>query len=606
MTSRARTLTLLLILVGALTVAATALASPDGDDDPTYNAGSGFGTRYTLLPSGQFDSHTSGARPVTDQAPDGSSVTAVLMHIHTGNESANYGLHLSRLGIDGKPTGFGTTLADLPGTSEETYRELLDIRVLSDGRFVVLARRSESNGNALVAATFTAAGTSVSTTTYIACGLGEVDPPKRIAVAYDNAELDAARVEADGHVSSLWDCTAPEGDRLVADGTADVYVERSNGATQTASQMLPRGDYGEDLELGPNGDPYALVGEYPEETGSRAGTIGTSHVFHLAQGTLALQPAADGSLALDGLPVDLAVDNHSRPLVWTQTAGSNGAGVDDWRIFRVVAGLTGLDTTWGTLGEAVVSDPRLQQAFGGKDNSKRFFLTVRPDDRVLATGGYQGQQGGRAAEDFDNGIIVGLTAGGKIDTAFAANGFKPFSFAAEFSSFERIGEPTLQSDGKVLIPHVTNGNNNERSARNRIASPPDGDPHVGVTRLGPPAGVSGVGAAETNNPPLRPSATPTICGRRAISLVRADVRGRRIKLTGLVGAALYGKRVTIQTDPNGARSSRFTRTTTVRASSSGQLHGVRQATQALAVRVDPLPRRVWLGAVRRSSSCRSR
>lgn len=65
------------------------------------------------------------------------------------------------------------------------------------------------------------------------------------------------------------------------------------------------------------------------------------------------------------------------------------------------------------------------------------------------------------------------------------------------------------------------------------------------------------------------SPAPTICGRRAISLVRADVRGRRIRLRGLVGSALYGKRVTIQTDPRGARSSRFTNTTSVTASRTG-------------------------------------
>ncbi len=65
---------------------------------------------------------------------------------------------------------------------------------------------------------------------------------------------------------------------------------------------------------------------------------------------------------------------------------------------------------------------------------------------------------------------------------------------------------------------------------------------------------------------MRPSATPTICGRRAISLVRADVKGKKVKLTGLVGAALYGKKVTIQTDPKGARNSKFTKTGTVTAS----------------------------------------
>ena len=51
MTSRARHLTLLFSLVAVLIAALPSLAqaSPDGDDDPTYNAGSAFGTHYTLL-----------------------------------------------------------------------------------------------------------------------------------------------------------------------------------------------------------------------------------------------------------------------------------------------------------------------------------------------------------------------------------------------------------------------------------------------------------------------------------------------------------------------------------------------------------------------------
>jgi len=583
-TSRARTLTLLLILVGALTVAATALASPDGDDDPTYNAGSGFGTRYTEIMAtgeafGVFPADS--ARPVTDQAPDGSSVTAVLVFLNEEGPD-HYAIHLSRLGIDGKPTGFGTTLYRLPDNTEEYYEELLDIRVLSSGNIVVLARQQHPGaGNEdLVAVTFNAAGVQQTTTHFTACGLGPQEPAGRVAAPeYAFNDLDAARVESGGAVTSLWDCRAPEeenpdpetdlraGGRLIADGGNDVYVVRTTGTTQNAAQLLPKGQFGEDLELGPTGDPYALVGTLSESNGSRASNQ-YSNVFHLQQGTLALQPATGGSVDVDGLPVDLAVDNHSRPLVWTEPPVPPRLNENDWRIFRLQPGLTALDTGWGTGGQAVVSDPRLETATGYRRGFKQNFLVVRPDDRVLATGGYEPQTQNRSADDPWNGIIAGLTAGGKTDTGFATNGFKPFSFSAGDSSFVRIGEPTLQSDGKVLIPHVTDSNIRDRAARDRIASPPSDDLQVGVTRLGPPAGVSGIGAAESN-PPLRPSATPTICGRRAISLVRADVRGRRIKLTGLVGAALYGKRVTIQTDPKGARSSRFTRTTTVRASRTG-------------------------------------
>ena len=286
-------------------------------------------------------------------------------------------------------------------------------------------------------------------------------------------------------------------------------------------------------------------------------------MFHLQKATLTLQPEATGGLDIPGLPVDLAVDSKARPVVWTSPeVDTRGGGNRTWSIYRVVPGLTELDGTWGNAGLAEVSNPRLDFASGAQfSRFKSNYLTVRPDDRVLATGGYLPEDTGRALEDRNNGIIAGLTAGGQLDTGFAENGFKPFFFTSADSSFLRIGEPTLQSDGKILIPSTTSGFSVDRAASNRIASPPSNAAFVAVTRLGPP-----VGTPATPISPVRPSATPTICGRRAISLVRADVRGKKVKLTGLVGSALYGKKVTIQTDPKGARNSKFTKTGTVTAS----------------------------------------
>lgn len=66
--------------------------------------------------------------------------------------------------------------------------------------------------------------------------------------------------------------------------------------------------------------------------------------------------------------------------------------------------------------------------------------------------------------------------------------------------------------------------------------------------------------------PLTPSSLPTTCGRRIISLVDARVRGGKVVLSGLVGSQLYGKKVTIQTDPKGAHASGFRKSTTVTSS----------------------------------------
>ena len=111
MTSRARHLTLLFSLVAVLVAAALpslAQASPDGDDDPTYNAGSAFGTRYSSLDLGQSH-YLARAKPVTDQdAADGSSVTATLIEEPTKGP-ASYYLRLTRFDVNGLPSGFQTS-----------------------------------------------------------------------------------------------------------------------------------------------------------------------------------------------------------------------------------------------------------------------------------------------------------------------------------------------------------------------------------------------------------------------------------------------------------------------------------------------------------------
>ena len=141
------------------------------------------------------------------------------------------------------------------------------------------------------------------------------------------------------------------------------------------------------------------------------------------------------------------------------------------------------------------------------------------------------------------------------------------------------GGPTQTKLPAASSPAIDKGNNPDslteeqrHTARTRNLATPNatgGDgTDVGAVEISSVPVVPPTTTTTTPPPrPVTPSATPTVCGRRAISLVRADVRGKRVVLKGLVGAALYGKQVTIQTDPEGARNSAFTRTTTVTASS---------------------------------------
>jgi len=576
--SRPRHFTLLLTLVALLLAAMPALAhaSPDGDDDPTYNAGGTFGTQYSPIGDGTL---LENPRPVTDQDSDGSSVTAVV--IGRDSSESPYLIRLTRFDVNGQPAGFGGDgISEEPIPSGDAIDELLDIRILSDGTFWVLARGSRDgvggDGEVLLRYLFTAAGVLDDNDASI---LPEPCQPEEngtrdLETQYEGFVV-AARVKANGDVAALWDCV-PENDYDWEDHRVFVTSYLPTSSLESASRELPDPvSYGNDLELGPTGDPYALVGIYADMEDRIVGA-GTSQVFHVnADATLTLAAPVEGSHQLDGLPVDLAVDSQARPVVWTQPEIPFRAdGNNHWNIWRLTPALA-LDTGWGTDGQAIVSDPRLAFAFGGSSQfeEKHNFLTVRPGDKVLATGGYLSQgppppPPPRASNSDSNGMIVGLTNGGQIDTGFATGGFKEFSYSS-FNEFDRIGEPTLQSDGKVLIP-ATSGRILTRSSSNRIASPPGDGQFVGVTRL---VGANPSGGSSSSVTPsvvqVRPSATPRICGRRAISLVRADVQGKRVKLTGLVGAALFGKTVTIQTDPKGAKSSKFTRTTAVKASKTG-------------------------------------
>ena len=394
---------------------------------------------------------------------------------------------------------------------------------------------------------------------------GENRDRRRHVVGYGRA----ARVNASGAISALWDCYfVPDdesGENLRAlRQRVGVFVAQypTVGHVESDSVETP-GVYGEDLELGPNGDPTPgrrLRQRRPPSLSGRergpSGDLGGD-----------LTATEEDLYQVPGRPVDLAVDSQGRSVVWTEPELTRGSPGQTWFIWRLIPDRSALDSSWGDEGRADVSDPRLGNPRSGGDylDDEEAYLTVRPGDKVLATDGYRPQKvdEGRALDDYNNGIIAGLTNTGQTDTGFATAGFKVLEYTGDYV-FERIGEPTLQSDGKVLIPHTSDSGMKwvERSAR--ITPPPAADTYyVGVTRLVGPASPA---TPVTPSSPVRPSATPTICGRRAISLVRADVKGNKVKLTGLVGAALYGKKVTIQTDPKGARNSKFTKTGTVTAS----------------------------------------
>ena len=315
---------------------------------------------------------------MTDQdAADGSSVTATL--IATESKGTLYDLRLTRFGLDGLPSGFGTTQVSLPSRTE--YTELLDLRVLADRSFVVLIRGRDFYGNGdqtLFLRRYTANGEEVpdSAREY---GLPADCVPPVASRAQGSSELvgyiKAARVTATGGAFGLWDCAYEE-----IEDSENLRSTRGSGAdpfgtyvTPERRRRRPRGsramtvelqdvDYGLDLEFGPTGDPYALTGTYTKSVGRIAAYRGTSTVFHVKADDLSI---VNRSRDVPGLPVDLAVDSQARPVVWTEAADVPDRGSSaTWHIWRLTApSMSDFDTSWNGDGEAVVSDPRLDYAY---------------------------------------------------------------------------------------------------------------------------------------------------------------------------------------------------------------------------------------------------
>ncbi len=76
-------------------------------------------------------------------------------------------------------------------------------------------------------------------------------------------------------------------------------------------------------------------------------------------------------------------------------------------------------------------------------------------------------------------------------------------------------------------------------------------------------------AGSAGGPGVSGASLPRSCDRRVISLIRADRKGDKVELQGLVGRAFYGKSVKILVDGAGAGSSAFKTVSTVKASASG-------------------------------------
>ena len=189
-------------------------------------------------------------------------------------------MRLTRFDINGQPTGFpegvgadGISVQDLPDTDE--ISELLDIRILSNS-FWVLARGfrdgfAVNQGNVLLRYHFNADGVlqndDKASKLPVPCQPVLDIGASITAVTQYTGNIVAARVKANGDVAALWDCIPQNNYRGIAyceDHRVFATLYGPTDSVETAARELPDTvSYGNDLELGPTGDPYALVGICP-------------------------------------------------------------------------------------------------------------------------------------------------------------------------------------------------------------------------------------------------------------------------------------------------------------------------------------------------------
>lgn len=536
-----------LTLVLLALAAAPAMASPAGDPDPAFGD---TGTQFRPLQSfGQ-------AKPLVSPVPGGGAVSAV------GQYSEGDYLRVHGYSDGGAPAFFpaGQVEVDVP----EGLNTLLDNRVLPTGDIVLTmsAYQSQSNGSRLVVA-------SGGLLVIVLNSVGVEQSRRFYETECDGSgEATAARSDAEGNVAAAWDCSGyTRVSRYLRDEPAADADDTIDGMNEEAT----------DLELGSDGTVYVLGRNIDEPNGGGGGstdTTGTDTTAPSPQdvddvvvarlGATDLLPDGgygDGQVArvADGATtqqVDLAVDASGRAVVWTRPREGDAAGT--WTFYRLLAGNGALDTSWGPGGKSDIVNPVL----GRPDPEFDAYMTTTPGGKVVAFG--------PGASDSDSNdpstrVVIRLSDGA-LDPSWGTNGITTLEL--DVFRFVYAGDPRLQSDGKVYLPYTVVNNSDRQFARVLLPDPGDSNHAVGVTRLNPD-GTTGGGAGPIVLPrPVTSSAVPAICGRRAISLVRADVRGKRVKLSGLVGRRLFGKTVTIQTN-YGAKASAFTKAGTVKASSTG-------------------------------------
>jgi hypothetical protein len=545
-------------------------ARADGEDDPAFGS---VGTTFTAL--GDFfpliePPDYGFMRPRSDQAPDGAIITATgLRDERSGRCCGGVGqdgrLRVVRMDAAGKQSGF-----DGDGTVDVDYGplyRLLDVEVLSNGNIILVTEGESTDeqrgGDRVIQIRTLAPDGSEPEEGY------EFFAPE--GCPYGSAV--AADTDTSGRVFAAWECKGPS------------YLARYDGEND-ATRSLPEETEDADIlevELGPNGLVYLLGGGYDysfEPFRRLRSGFPYSVVARFGAEDLEWDQGygEDGAAFAPGFPIDFTVSSTSHVTVWSDPEfrqdDVRGTAPETWDFF-------GFDPdgdpneSFGDEGWAEIEHPELgpiESVFCARLKAcslGRPQVIAQGDDKVIAIGH------GPIDFDWDRGeppvvpgffkdrTIIRLTTTGALDPSWSDDGVRKFSLDQPDGGalYLTIGPPTLQSDGKLVIPHLTLAGD----LVTRVPQPPTGF-SLGVSRIGlTPAAAPPPPAAATAVPVTAASRT---CISRRVFRIRLRTGRRRAERSAIKTATVTvngrnvpinsGARRTSQVDLRNLPKGRFT------------------------------------------------
>jgi Beta-propeller repeat len=442
--------------------------------------------------------------------------TGLVYSTYLGGNGDEMGNDQAAIAVDSSGAAYvggGTRSTDLatPGAADTTYTP------------------SAKNINDAFVAKLNAAGSQLSYATYLGGDQSE-ETLYALAIGADGSAYATGLTN-----SSDFPTTAGAYDTTLADSSGDAYVTKVNpaGSAYTYSTLLgsDSSDIGEGIAVDGSGSAYVGGATYGTNYPTTAGAYDTARGTGVAGFVTKLNAAGSG----------LAYSTYLEA-----ASGNNPTFVMD-----IDLGPGG--TAYVTGNTAAANYPTTAGAYDTTANGDNdgFFTKLTAAGDALTYSTYLGGGSG----DFPEGVAVDL--GGKAYLAGWTYSGAPTPFPTTTGAYDttknNLGGPSNSYDSFVakldpgVLPQCSNGVDDDGDGAVDYPADPGCASASDDTEYTAPPGAAGAAAAQGAKPVVPSAAPPSgvSCGRRVISLVRADKQGGKVKVSGLVGTGLFGKSVTV-------------------------------------------------------------